>query len=50
MASLLYQVEPSDPMTFAVVPLALIGVAVAASYLPALRATRVSPVSALRTD
>jgi predicted permease len=50
MASLLYQVEPSDPVTFAVVPLALIGVAVAASYLPALRATRVSPVSALRTD
>jgi len=50
MESLLYQVRPSDPMTFAVVPLALVAVAVVASYLPALRATRVSPVQALRMD
>jgi predicted permease len=50
MASLLYQVEPSDPVTFAAVPLALIAVAALASYLPALRATRVSPVRALRME
>jgi len=50
MESQLYQVKPSDPVTFAVVPLALLVVAVVASYLPALRATRVSPVRALRTE
>jgi predicted permease len=50
MESLLYQVKPSDPITFVTVPLALIGVAVVASYLPALRATRVSPVTALHMD
>jgi putative ABC transport system permease protein len=50
MASLLYQVQPSDPVTFAAVSVALIAVAAFASYLPALRATRVSPVQALRMD
>jgi predicted permease len=50
MASLLYQVQPSDPITFAAVPVALIAVAALASYLPALRATRVSPVRALRME
>jgi ABC-type antimicrobial peptide transport system permease subunit len=50
MTSLLYQVEPGDPLTFVAVALVLIAVAALASYLPALRATRVSPVSALRTD
>jgi hypothetical protein len=50
MTSLLYQVQPSDPVTIASVPLALIVVAAIASYLPALRATRVSPVKALRMD
>jgi predicted permease len=50
MESLLYQVTTSDPRTFVVVPLALVGVALVASYLPALRATRVSPVKALRAE
>ena len=48
MAGLLYQVRASDPFTFTVVPLVLLVVALVASYLPALRATRVSPVIALR--
>jgi putative ABC transport system permease protein len=50
MESLLYQVRSADPITFAVVPVALIAVALAASFLPALRATRVSPVRALRME
>lgn len=50
MTSLLYQVQPSDPITFATVALALVAVAAFASYVPALRATRVSPVSALRME
>jgi predicted permease len=50
MESLLYQVRAADPMTFALVPVALIVVAGAASFIPALRATRVSPVQALRME
>jgi ABC-type antimicrobial peptide transport system permease subunit len=50
MQSLLYQVRPSDPWTFVTVSIALIGVALLASALPAFRATRVSPLIALRTE
>ncbi len=50
MQSLLYQVRPSDPITFAVVTVALVAVALLASALPAYRATRVSPMVALRTE
>jgi putative ABC transport system permease protein len=50
MQSLLYQVRPSDPQTFVLVSIALIGVAVLASALPAYRATKVSPLIALRTE
>ena len=50
MQSLLYQVGPSDPITFSVVTLALIVVSLLASALPAYRATRVSPLIALRTE
>ncbi len=50
MQSLLYQVESSDPMTFALVPLLLLVISLVASYLPALRATKVSPVIALRSE
>jgi predicted permease len=50
MQTLLYQVRPSDPETFILVSLALVGVAVLASAVPAYRATRVSPLVALRTE
>lgn len=50
LSSLLYDVSAVDPLTFAVVPALFLIVAVAASYLPALRATRVDPVKALRAD
>ena len=50
MQSLLYQVEPGDPWTFVTVSLALIVVSLLAAALPAFRATRVSPLIALRTE
>jgi putative ABC transport system permease protein len=49
MESLLYNVRPSDPTTFGVVTGLLLLIALAASFLPARRATRVSPTIALRT-
>jgi ABC-type antimicrobial peptide transport system permease subunit len=50
MQSLLYQVRAADPATFAAVPVILLLVSLAASYLPARRATQVSPLIALRTQ
>jgi ABC-type antimicrobial peptide transport system permease subunit len=48
MASLLYGVHPHDLVVFLAVPLLLFAVAVLASYLPARRAAKVDPMSALR--
>jgi len=48
MASLLYGVRPYDPAVFSMVPLLLLVVAIAASYIPAWRATKVDPIVALR--
>jgi predicted permease len=50
MAALLFGVSATDFVTFALVPLALMAIASLASYVPALRATRVDPVVALRDE
>jgi putative ABC transport system permease protein len=50
MASLLFGVEPSDPLTYLAITLLFVVVGLVASYLPALRATRVNPMVALRSE
>jgi hypothetical protein len=49
-ARFVYGVSPADPVALAVAVTALIGAGVGASVLPALRAARVNPVEALRSD
>jgi predicted permease len=50
LSSQLFGVKPSDPLTFAATPLILVGIALAAAWIPALRATRIDPLTALRHE
>ena len=50
LEALLFGVAPLDPMTFAVVAVVLAGVTTTAALIPALRATRIDPLVALRSE
>jgi putative ABC transport system permease protein len=50
MSSLLFNVTPTDPLTFGFVALLLAAAAALAMYVPARRATRVDPMVVLRYE
>ena len=50
MASLLYNVQPTDPLVFAAVPILVLVVALLAAYIPSRRAMRIDPMVALRYE
>ena len=50
LSSLLYGVRATDLLTYTVVPVLLGTVALLATYIPALRATRVDPLTAIRAE
>ena len=50
LSGLLFEIEPTDPVTFLAVGAVLAAVALVAAFVPARRATRVDPIDALRAE
>jgi putative ABC transport system permease protein len=50
MKNLLFEVSATDPATFALIALLLVGVALIASYIPARRATKIDPLQSIRHE
>ena len=50
LSGLLFEIEPTDPVTFLAVGAVLAVVALLAAFVPARRATRVDPIDALRAE
>jgi ABC-type lipoprotein release transport system permease subunit len=50
ISRLLFNVTPTDLLTYAVVALVLVGVSLLACFVPARRATKVEPIEALRYE
>jgi putative ABC transport system permease protein len=50
LASMLYEIKPADPVSYVAATLILGGAAALSAYLPARRATRVDPMTALRYE
>jgi putative ABC transport system permease protein len=50
MKSMIFGVDATDPLTFAIIAVLLLLVALSACHLPARRATKVDPLTALRHD
>jgi putative ABC transport system permease protein len=50
LSGLLFEIQPTDPVTFVSVAVVLSGVALLAAFIPARRATRVDPIDALKAE
>ena len=50
LTTMLFGVEPTDPITFGVLSVAVAAVSVVACYVPARRAARVDPICAIRVE
>jgi ABC-type lipoprotein release transport system permease subunit len=50
MGAVLFEISPTDPLTLALVPLALLAVSALACWIPARRAASVDPVTPLTTE
>ncbi len=50
LTTMLYGITPHDPVIFSVAPVFLMITALAANYIPAMRATKVDPIFALRAE